>query len=87
MKTEELTAALAKLSVFLQKLTEAQVKQQQHKGTSSQGQDVSISETKFQSLLFMESGMSKQLYLTNIVIIQSSLNICGFNYSRGSLTL
>lgn len=43
MKTEELTDALAKLSVFLQKLVEAQVKQQQqHKGTPSQGQDVSI---------------------------------------------
>lgn len=39
MKTEELTAALAKLSVFLQKIVEAQVKQQQqHKG-ASQGQD------------------------------------------------
>ena len=52
MKTEELTAALAKLSVFLQKLVEAQVKQQQqqqHKGVSSQGQDVSISEN---TLLF-----------------------------------
>ncbi|KAG0710048.1 Lysine-specific demethylase 5A [Chionoecetes opilio] len=38
MKTEELTTALAKLSVFLQKLVEAQVKQQQHKGASAQGQ-------------------------------------------------
>lgn len=51
MKTEELTAALAKLSVFLQKIVEAQVKQQQqHKGTS-QGQDVSTSQIHFKCLL------------------------------------
>lgn len=42
MKTEELTAALGKLSVFLQKISEAQAKQH-HKTVSPQVHDVSRS--------------------------------------------